>query len=209
MDVYLNGTKEVIFDSTIQLTHQQGFENVSVRDIAKKSGIKAPSIYNHYANKEQILHKIYDYYVFHMEDNRLLKEEMMKIIATGTADEIVHGFSFTFAGPDQKKYQRMILITKIVYMRIFQDDKAHRIFLEVTEDQLRYVREMLQYGIGIGRIRKELNVPTFADLLINSRQFMGLMAFAKPGYKVGQLAEEDGILAMLTEFLSQYMIQAV
>ncbi|XHH09097.1 MAG: TetR/AcrR family transcriptional regulator [Candidatus Bathyarchaeia archaeon] len=54
-------TAEKIFDAAIDLFAQQGYDNVSVRDIAKAVGIKESSIYKHYTNKEQILQKIIQY----------------------------------------------------------------------------------------------------------------------------------------------------
>lgn len=57
-DLVQKGTREKILDSTIELLLTVGYENVSMRDIATKSGIKASSIYNHFQNKEQIIDEV-------------------------------------------------------------------------------------------------------------------------------------------------------
>lgn len=63
-------TKEKIFDVSIDLFSQYGYDGVSIRQIAKEVGIKESSIYNHYQSKESILESILSYYI-----NEMLKEE--------------------------------------------------------------------------------------------------------------------------------------
>ena len=48
-------TKEKIFEVSIDLFSQYGYDGVSIRQIAKEVGIKESSIYNHYPSKESIL----------------------------------------------------------------------------------------------------------------------------------------------------------
>ena len=62
-------TKEKIFDVSIDLFSQDGYDGVSIRQIAKEVGIKESSIYNHYNSKESILESILSYYI-----NEMLKE---------------------------------------------------------------------------------------------------------------------------------------
>ena len=63
-------TKEKIFDVSIDLFSQYGYDGVSIRQIAKEVGIKESSIYNHYQSKESILESILSYYI-----NEMIKEE--------------------------------------------------------------------------------------------------------------------------------------
>lgn len=63
-------TKEKIFDVSIDLFSQYGYNGVSIRQIAKEVGIKESSIYNHYPSKESILESILNYYI-----EEMLKEE--------------------------------------------------------------------------------------------------------------------------------------
>ena len=53
--------KERIFDVSIDLFSQHGYDGVSIRQIASEVGIKESSIYNHYASKEAILDAILNY----------------------------------------------------------------------------------------------------------------------------------------------------
>ena len=49
--------KEKIFEKSIALFSEYGYDGVSIRKIASAVGIKESSIYNHYKSKESILMK--------------------------------------------------------------------------------------------------------------------------------------------------------
>ena len=47
-------TKQKIIDKALELFAAHGYDAVSVGEIAKTVGIKAPSLYNHYPSKRAI-----------------------------------------------------------------------------------------------------------------------------------------------------------
>lgn len=51
-------TKEKILTEALNLFSEKGYDPVSIRDIARSVGIKESSIYNHYANKQDIFDSI-------------------------------------------------------------------------------------------------------------------------------------------------------
>lgn len=51
-------TKQKILDKALELFSTQGYEAVSVGEIAKAVGIKAPSLYNHFPSKQAIFDAI-------------------------------------------------------------------------------------------------------------------------------------------------------
>ena len=55
-------TKEKILDSAVRLFAQHGFDNTSMRDLAKDVGVKNPSLYNHFESKKEILTELYRFY---------------------------------------------------------------------------------------------------------------------------------------------------
>jgi len=198
----LSGTKEQIFDAFVEMTSSLGYENVSTREIARKVGINSASIYYHFENKATILQCAYDYYTEHQYDNRKSLDFMKSVVETANAEEIISTMTYTFETDDQKKYVRMILITKIVYTRLFQDPVANQLFLESDFSSIEFVRSVLQYGVDIGRIDADFDVDTFAYILVSSTQVMGVKSFANPTYQVAQLEEEGRILAMLARLLA-------
>jgi AcrR family transcriptional regulator len=55
------GTKERIFDAAIDLFAENGYDGVSIRDIARAVDITEGAVYRHYASKEEILEAIFAY----------------------------------------------------------------------------------------------------------------------------------------------------
>lgn len=53
-------TKKKILDKALELFAAQGYDSVSVGEIAQAVGIKAPSLYNHYPSKQSIFNAIVD-----------------------------------------------------------------------------------------------------------------------------------------------------
>lgn len=51
-------TKDRILDETLTLFAENGYDGTSVEQIAEKVGIKAPSLYNHFKGKEDILNAL-------------------------------------------------------------------------------------------------------------------------------------------------------
>lgn len=198
----LSGTKELIFDSFVQMTSELGYENVSMRAIADRVGIKVASIYNHFETKAKILEYAYDYYAKRQYDNRKSVDEMKKLIETASAEEIVSAFFYTFETDDRKRYVRMVLITKIIYMRLFQDPIANSIYAKNNVNNAEFVTSVLKYGVDIGRIESSFDLETFAGVFIGAMIIMGVNAFADAAYKVGQLDQEKRILALLARLLS-------
>ena len=193
----LSKTKEKIFDTFIEMTSASGYENVTIREISRRVGINAASIYHHYDSKEQILEHVYEYYARHYFDTRKPVEEMKKLIETADAEEFMFAMTRNYVSDDPKKHVRMILITKIVYMRLFQDASANTMFIEHNLDDYRYVVEILQYGIDVGRILPDFDMEIFARVLTGSMMAMGIEAFADPNYTVGLLDHEVRVRKML------------
>lgn len=76
-------TKERIFDISLDLFSQKGYDRVSVREIAREVGIRESSIYNHYKNKEAILDAIIDYFKSELNQSGLPEEESADLMEEG------------------------------------------------------------------------------------------------------------------------------
>ena len=197
----LSGTKELIFDTFIEMTSAVGYENVSMRGIADKVGIKVASIYNHFETKAKILEYTYGYFAKRQYDHRKQLEAMKRLIETAGADEIVPAFFYTFVTDDQKSYMRMILINKIIYMRLFQDPVANALFIEKEMNNTEYVTTVLKHGIEVGRLESGFDVKTFADVLVGTMMIVAIKAFAKQAHVEGPLDEQNRTLMLLSRLL--------
>jgi len=203
----LSGTKELIFDAFVEMTSALGYETVNMRDIAGKVGIRGASIYNHFTSKREILEYAYDYYTRHLYDTRKPIVTMKKLVESASAEEIINALGFTFESDDRKKFMRMILITKIVYMRLFHDPVANALFTATDKDNTEYVMTILKHGIDIGRIDPGFDIEIFADVLVSAKVVMRVKAFTDVGYIAGQLDKEPRILDLFTRLLSHALLR--
>ena len=71
-------TKQRILDEALTLFSEKGYANVFVNDIAEKVGIKAPSLYKHYKNKQAIFDAIID------EMNHRFEQQAQALSISGT-----------------------------------------------------------------------------------------------------------------------------
>ena len=52
------GTKQIIRQKAQKLFRERGYAGVGLRELAKEAGIQAPSLYNHYKSKDDLLREI-------------------------------------------------------------------------------------------------------------------------------------------------------
>ncbi|WP_407393083.1 TetR/AcrR family transcriptional regulator [Methanobrevibacter sp.] len=112
--------KEKIFNVSIDLFSEYGYDGVSIRQIAREVGIRESSIYNHYKSKESILEEILDYYIYQM-----LSEE---IPLDDASDNLDVGFDYFYeqglnAFASQLKIEKMSKITRIILIESYHNEK--------------------------------------------------------------------------------------
>ena len=66
-------TRDKILDEALALFAENGYDGTSVEEIAEKVGIKAPSLYNHFKGKEDILNALIEKISFTMRDPMIRK----------------------------------------------------------------------------------------------------------------------------------------
>ncbi len=120
-----NKTKEKIFNVSLDLFSQKGYDNVSIREIAKNVGIKESSIYNHYKNKEAILNAILEY--FKKELNvEFPNEETLKIMEN---DPILFYHTGSEIFKSQLKKPKLMKILRIILIETYHNDKIRNFFM--------------------------------------------------------------------------------
>lgn len=117
-------TKEKIFDVSVDLFSQKGFDAVSVREIAREVGIRESSIYNHYKNKEAILDAIIDYFMSEMAESSPPEEEMEKLLETPELFFEVGAKAFIgrMSAPKTEK------IWRIISIELYHNEKIREFF---------------------------------------------------------------------------------
>lgn len=75
-------TKQKILDESLTLFSTKGYHSVSVQEIAKAVGIKAPSLYKHYESKQHIFDAIF------REMEERYAQQMAQIPMSGISPEL-------------------------------------------------------------------------------------------------------------------------
>ena len=141
--------KEIIM-ATLELTANKGLGNVSMNMIADKVGIKKPSLYNHFASKEELVETMYQF----------LREEAKKNANVGAID-----YTVIFAGKSALEILRMMVggyfhmnqqehmlnFYKVIYSERNIQPMAAKILAEETEKMIIATKQLF-YAMEVHKL---------------------------------------------------------
>ncbi|MDR2967524.1 MAG: TetR/AcrR family transcriptional regulator [Methanobacteriaceae archaeon] len=119
-------TKEKIFNVAIDLFSRKGYNEVSIREIAKGVGIKESSIYYHYSKKEDILDNIFKYYLKMMNKVEISEEQMEELLNQNP--KIFYHFG-SEAIKKQYATLKMTKILRLIFIELYHNEKIREFFL--------------------------------------------------------------------------------
>lgn len=176
MNINNSDTKSKIFNTSLRLFAANGYENVSMRNIADAVGIKVASIYYHYTSKEQILFDCYSFYAEHRYENRPKKEQYEHIIRNGAKKEILMALFYSFP---EAVDENMTLCLYAILSRMHSDSRAMELYKEELNGAMQYTADIFKFGIEIGRFN-EFNIYAVASLYISAGMFAAQTAIIGP-----------------------------
>ena len=116
-------TKQRILDEALTLFSERGYANVFVADIAERVGIKAPSLYKHYKNKQAIFDAIIE------EMRRRFLEEAGSLQISGS-DAVTDAEIYKHISEE-----RLIDLGKDLFLYFLHDDYTRRFRKMLTIEQ--------------------------------------------------------------------------
>lgn len=167
-------TKQDIFDCALALFSESGYNGVSMRDIARRVGIKGSSIYNHYAGKEAIMDDICQAFVRTLAVSRPPLEKVAGSMDKMNVEDV---FKFLIVAYGKRINEQWTQMARLVFSEHFYNKKAGDIFVrEILENNVSYyvsvLTEMERKG-KIKKIDKQLTATLF-----NNEQVMLSMQYA-------------------------------
>lgn len=111
--------KEKIFEVSVNLFSEHGYDGVSIRQIAHEVGIKESSIYNHYKSKEDILDSILQYYIFEMTRDEIPVEKANENLDVSMDYFYREGLELYKSKLSEPK---MMKITRIILVEAYHND---------------------------------------------------------------------------------------
>ena len=142
--------KEEIVLVTLELAAKKGLANVSMSMIADKVGIKKPSLYKHFASKEEIVEAMYEYLRRQAKENANIKPIDYSAFFEGkTVYEILQS---VVRGYIQMNHQeKMLDFYKVIYSERSLNPMAARIVAEET-DQMMIATKQLFYAMEVHKL---------------------------------------------------------
>ena len=141
-------TKQRILDKALELFSTQGYDSVSVGEIAKAVGIKAPSLYNHFPSKQAIFDAIMeataaqyeadtDQINIHVQNAAQDIPVFTEITADALFEKVRQIFEYSLHNETISRFRRMMTIEQ------FRSPELAALYSR------RYVERVLDYHAGI------------------------------------------------------------
>jgi len=137
-----------ILEAAIELFKKQGIRNVTMDDIARNLGMSKRTIYEYYANKEDL---ICDYIKKQSEKHREINITILK--NTSNVMELLFYFLKKDCMDENRTQLNNIIEIKRYYPKIFASEIMP--YLDCRVDTL---KEILEKGQDEGVVRKDINV---------------------------------------------------
>jgi len=131
----INSTKNKIMDACIELFAEKTYDTVSLREIARKVGIKESTVYSHYSSKQEILEKIIE---LQINGNNKQVAQLDKL-QLELKENIINYKEILLKFMNVSKSPQFIKITRIIFKESFsnpilKDAKAqHQSAAEVVD----------------------------------------------------------------------------
>ncbi len=146
----INDTKRRILDKALELFSTQGYDSVSVGEIAKAVGIKAPSLYNHFSGKQAIFDAIVeataaqyeedtDRIDIHVQDAGQDIGVFTEITEEALFEKVRQIFDYSLHNENISRFRRMMTIEQ------FRSPELAELYTK------RYVKRIADYHAGIFR----------------------------------------------------------
>ena len=179
--------KDKILKATEELIYRFGIKRITMDDIAKQLGMSKKTIYQFYANKEEVVHQLML--------NMLVENQRVFTCIKNDSENIVDEF-FQCMNQMQHIFSNKNPLLFYDLQKYYTD--TWQIFLKFKEDFiLKMVKESLVKGIEQGFVRKDINVNIVARLRIAEVD----LGFNPLSFPPDQFAVTEVQVAMLEHFL--------
>lgn len=161
----MEGNKWDIFCCAVHLFAEYDYSSITVRRIATEVGMKAPSIYNHFASKDELLSTMYTYLDHYALTNLKSLDYFLDRVQDEPPRELLYSTHFYYPPFMQDLMAKLILIA---FRQMRTDERADRILRFILiENSQNYVGALLKKMIELDRI-EPLDIEAFLELYNNN-----------------------------------------
>jgi AcrR family transcriptional regulator len=145
--------KEEIILAALELASGNGLKSISMAQIAEKVGIKAPSLYNHFKSKDEIVKAMYSFLREKAQQKRTSGFADPEEFSSKSLEQILTESLTAYLGMITD--QNMLRFFRVLYSERSINPLAAEIMLEETEHMIRSTRNLF-YALAVhGKMRSE------------------------------------------------------
>lgn len=125
-------TKDIIFNTAVEMFSERGYDNISTREIARTAGINESTAYYYYKSKEALLDDILSVYRQKLERYLITKEQVEHYLITDTPRELLRRF-FSYYKDSEAVF--MVRSSRIVSMQQHTNPAAKDLVMDQLMDK--------------------------------------------------------------------------
>ena len=145
--------KEEIILAALELASDDGLKAVSMARIAGKVGIKAPSLYNHFRSKDDIIKAMYSFLREKAQRNRSSGFADPAVFASKNLEQILTESLSAYLGMINDR--NMLRFFRVLYSERSVNPPAAEIMLEETEHMIRATRNLFYALAAHGKMKND------------------------------------------------------
>ncbi len=196
--------KEEIILTTLRLATKYGLSGVSLGQIADSLGIKKPSLYNHFASKEDLINEMY-VYLNQQAQKRTVQQniDFGELVKSKSVNEILLGNAMRYIETTQD--ENLFLFYKLVYQERSMRKEAAQIVMEETITRISAVKNLF-YAL---QIHEKMNFDNIDVAALSYAMAMhSLIDYHFDSLQVDGIGKIAEIKEYITWFCSQYATEA-
>lgn len=167
-----------ILKTALEIIHDKGYKNLTVRSIADRVDISEPAIYRHFDNKEEIVKNLAEM-VF--KEDKILVEQGEHENPFDLLRDLLHSH---FKRLEQTPHFTAVLFQSEIFREY---PEVRKLFVDHREEKKKALERIVKDGQESGYFSKEADAEIFASL------FMGVVRFSALKWR------DDGFSYRLTE----------
>jgi len=186
-------TKEKIIDTMYHMIAKYGYDKTSIGMICNEIGIKKPSVYYYFKNKEEILLHIIDQF---SEYNRSYDVEKEFQKESFQKDLVQAGWNIIDAFESDEEFAKVVSDIYNQSCRIPAVNEALKTHEKIT---LNYFHDVLIYGIKLKAIPRDIDVELNKQMLASVIDYLEMMFIFDAKYRDKEIWETT-VNRMFLEF---------
>jgi len=160
-------TTRQILDIAADLFARNGYDGVSVREIAQKAGIKESSLYNHFKSKSDILETLFNEFIKHAPETRPSDEEIDNMLMSMEPEEVFRSILFHVG---KSVYGILSNIAMIINSEKFRNPRAAEMYFRyVVNEPADYYERLINK-----MIKREMVKPVDARIIAEQYNYVSI-----------------------------------